>query len=163
MSCAAEQPSASQAGVSTQFYSGAALAYLKHNASICNRATRSQNQDRTGFTSVEGPCMWLLINVSGYKAMSPRDGNRRNPRKLIHTHMRFIYMIINNSLSTSQITHCVSITNTSHLIRCKEIIAVYCEKYGKGKTIPVTGSEGPLGCETSRLPYFLDNRPHRWR
>jgi hypothetical protein len=24
--------------------------------------------------------------------------------------------------------------------------------------IPVTGSGGPQGCETSRLPYFLDNR-----
>jgi hypothetical protein len=28
----------------------------------------------------------------------------------------------------------------------------------KGKAIPVTGREGPLGCETSRLPHFLDNR-----
>jgi hypothetical protein len=42
---------------------------------------------------------------------------------------------------------------------------------GKGKAIPVTGHEGPLGCETSRLPHFLDNRltdgseavsPTRW-
>jgi hypothetical protein len=24
--------------------------------------------------------------------------------------------------------------------------------------MPVTGREGPQGCETSRLPYFLDNR-----
>jgi hypothetical protein len=29
---------------------------------------------------------------------------------------------------------------------------------GKGKAIPVTGREGPEGCETSRLPHFLDNR-----
>jgi hypothetical protein len=28
----------------------------------------------------------------------------------------------------------------------------------KGKAIPVTGREGPLGCETSRLPNFVDNR-----
>jgi hypothetical protein len=31
----------------------------------------------------------------------------------------------------------------------------------KKKAIPVTGGEGPLGCErceTSRLPHFLDNR-----
>jgi hypothetical protein len=28
----------------------------------------------------------------------------------------------------------------------------------KGKVIPVTGREGPQGCETSRLPHFLDNR-----
>jgi hypothetical protein len=26
------------------------------------------------------------------------------------------------------------------------------------KAIPVTGCGGPLGCETSRLPHFLDNR-----
>jgi hypothetical protein len=25
----------------------------------------------------------------------------------------------------------------------------------KGKDIPVTGREGPEGCETSRLPHFL--------
>jgi hypothetical protein len=28
----------------------------------------------------------------------------------------------------------------------------------KGKDIPVTGHEGPCGCETSRLPHFLNNR-----
>jgi hypothetical protein len=28
----------------------------------------------------------------------------------------------------------------------------------KGKAIPVTGREGPSGCEKSRLPHFLDNR-----
>jgi hypothetical protein len=28
----------------------------------------------------------------------------------------------------------------------------------KAKAIPVTGREGPWGCETSRLPHFLDNR-----
>jgi hypothetical protein len=27
----------------------------------------------------------------------------------------------------------------------------------KGKAIPVTGRGGPYGCETSRLPHFLDN------
>jgi hypothetical protein len=37
----------------------------------------------------------------------------------------------------------------------------YSGKYlglGKGKAIPVTGHEGPYGCETSRLPHFLDSR-----
>jgi hypothetical protein len=29
----------------------------------------------------------------------------------------------------------------------------------KGKAIPVTGREGPYGCETSRLSHFLDNLP----
>jgi hypothetical protein len=28
-------------------------------------------------------------------------------------------------------------------------------KKGKGKAIPVTGGEGPWGCETSRLPHFV--------
>jgi hypothetical protein len=28
----------------------------------------------------------------------------------------------------------------------------------KGKAIPVTRRGGPYGCETSRLPHFLDNR-----
>jgi hypothetical protein len=27
-----------------------------------------------------------------------------------------------------------------------------------GKAIPVTGHEGPEGCETSRLPHFLDSQ-----
>jgi hypothetical protein len=27
-----------------------------------------------------------------------------------------------------------------------------------GKAIPVTGRGGPYGCETSRIPHFLDNR-----
>jgi hypothetical protein len=58
----------------------------------------------------------------------------------------------------------------------RETVAVYCENhmehtntlrgqkvqyiraYGKGKTMPVTGRGGPYGCETSRLPHFLDNR-----
>jgi hypothetical protein len=29
---------------------------------------------------------------------------------------------------------------------------------GNGKAVPVTGRGGPQGCETSRLPHFLDNR-----
>jgi hypothetical protein len=31
-------------------------------------------------------------------------------------------------------------------------------KRKKGKDIPVTGHRGPLGCETSSLPHFLENR-----
>jgi hypothetical protein len=31
-------------------------------------------------------------------------------------------------------------------------------KKKKGKAIPVTGRGGPQGCETSRLPHFLDTR-----
>jgi hypothetical protein len=33
-----------------------------------------------------------------------------------------------------------------------------CPLVRKGKAIPVTGPEGPKGCETSRLPHFLDNQ-----
>jgi hypothetical protein len=34
-----------------------------------------------------------------------------------------------------------------------------CRSKGKeGKAIPVTGHEDPQGCETSRLPHFLDSR-----
>jgi hypothetical protein len=29
---------------------------------------------------------------------------------------------------------------------------------GNSKIVPVTGRGGLLGCETSRLPHFLDNR-----
>jgi hypothetical protein len=29
---------------------------------------------------------------------------------------------------------------------------------GKGKAVPVTGREGPQGCERSRLPHLLDVR-----
>jgi hypothetical protein len=31
-------------------------------------------------------------------------------------------------------------------------------KVKKGNGIPVTGREGPYGCETLRLPHFLNNR-----
>jgi hypothetical protein len=30
-------------------------------------------------------------------------------------------------------------------------------QFHKGKAIPVTGRGGPEGCETSRLPYFVEN------
>jgi hypothetical protein len=33
-----------------------------------------------------------------------------------------------------------------------------CVFNSKGKAIPVMGHEHPLGCETSRLPHFLENR-----
>jgi hypothetical protein len=32
------------------------------------------------------------------------------------------------------------------------------KQFKKGKSIPVRGRGGPYGCETSRLPHFLDNR-----
>jgi hypothetical protein len=32
------------------------------------------------------------------------------------------------------------------------------KKVKKGENIPATGRGGPLGCETSRIPHFLENR-----
>jgi hypothetical protein len=32
------------------------------------------------------------------------------------------------------------------------------DSFSKGKAISVTGRGGPLGCDMSRLPHFLDNR-----
>jgi hypothetical protein len=37
------------------------------------------------------------------------------------------------------------------------IVNIYL-RYKKGKDISVTGHGGPYGCETSRLPHFLDDR-----
>jgi hypothetical protein len=41
------------------------------------------------------------------------------------------------------------------LPQCESIYMLY---HVKGKAIRVTGRGGPQGCETSRLPHFLDNR-----
>jgi hypothetical protein len=35
---------------------------------------------------------------------------------------------------------------------------MYNRNTQKVNAIPVTGREGPEGCETSRLPHFLDSR-----
>jgi hypothetical protein len=35
---------------------------------------------------------------------------------------------------------------------------IKCERTVNAKAIPVTGRGGPYGCETSRLPHFLENR-----
>jgi hypothetical protein len=50
----------------------------------------------------------------------------------------------------------------SHIINVKlfemeDTLFCFCYIY-KGKAIPVTGRGGPQGCETWRLPHFLDNR-----
>jgi hypothetical protein len=49
---------------------------------------------------------------------------------------------------------------TIHALDLAAIVTVKVRKVvkGEGKGIPVTGRGGPLGCETLRLPYFLDNR-----
>jgi hypothetical protein len=39
-----------------------------------------------------------------------------------------------------------------------KITVVWYMTLYKGKAISVTGLGGPYGCETSRLPHFVDNR-----
>jgi hypothetical protein len=64
-------------------------------------------------------------------------------------------MIFKIPISTPQKTHCYSNT-----ILFKDIVTSRSENHAvkKGKLIPVTACGGPKSCETSRLPYFLDNR-----
>jgi hypothetical protein len=73
-------------------------------------------------------------------------------------------MIYKTSVRTSLETHYASTTRVNLLMLYKETVAVYCENHSiyattvQGKTLPVTGRGGLQGCETSSLPYFLDNR-----
>jgi hypothetical protein len=54
----------------------------------------------------------------------------------------------------------------TYLYKCAFDLAVEREdlqmptlfKLVKGEVIPVAGRGGPYGCETLRLPYYLDNR-----
>jgi hypothetical protein len=41
---------------------------------------------------------------------------------------------------------------------CTSAFTIFKNNSIKGKTIPVTGCEGPWGCETLRIPHFVDNR-----
>jgi hypothetical protein len=45
-----------------------------------------------------------------------------------------------------------------YILLVRTTVTSCIRKVKKGKAIPVTGREGPYGCETSRLPHFLDNR-----
>jgi hypothetical protein len=47
-----------------------------------------------------------------------------------------------------------------NICRTSDVSADFRDAGGgkKRQSYPVTGREGPLGCETSRLPHFLDNR-----
>jgi hypothetical protein len=59
---------------------------------------------------------------------------------------------------------CVPINSTEHISPILASQFIYelgrpnIRRTCKGKAIPVTGHEGPQGCETSRRPHFLDNR-----
>jgi hypothetical protein len=53
----------------------------------------------------------------------------------------------------------VTCIDTSEILFCFLYVEIFETKTDKkGKAIPVTGREGPLGCERSRLPHLLDNR-----
>jgi hypothetical protein len=41
--------------------------------------------------------------------------------------------------------------------RAHKVLPFILHTYIKGKAIPLTDHGGPQGCETSRLPHFLDN------
>jgi hypothetical protein len=58
-----------------------------------------------------------------------------------------VYLIIKNLLHSSECCFVVSRSLPSN-----------GSKKGKGKVIPVTGREGPYGCERLRLLHLLDNR-----
>jgi hypothetical protein len=49
----------------------------------------------------------------------------------------------------------IQLINRKSLFRITKTSGVYTVK---GKAIPITGRGVPQGCETSRLPHFLDNR-----
>jgi hypothetical protein len=46
-------------------------------------------------------------------------------------------------------------THYKHIMNFVTQLYLFC---CKGKAIPLTGSGGPQGCETSRLTHFLDNQ-----
>jgi hypothetical protein len=48
-------------------------------------------------------------------------------------------------------------TNIISLMVYNEMLMWILDHKVKGKAIPVTGHGGPEGCETSRLPHFLEN------
>jgi hypothetical protein len=77
---------------------------------------------------------------------------------------------LNNHQPSTEITQYhlvlnVDLTHNKTAIRCKTRHTnqepTECRKHGfpvKGRDNHVTGHGGPLGCETYRLPHFLENR-----
>jgi hypothetical protein len=60
---------------------------------------------------------------------------------------------------TSETSSTFPITQEHNHHRTIPLVQIYnSKKKKKGKAIPVTGREGPYGCEMSRLSHFLDNR-----
>jgi hypothetical protein len=65
-------------------------------------------------------------------------------------------------LQPSEEDHFVTVLNKCLwellLLRAKSALLILYVKWVKGKAIPVTGHGGPQGCETLRIPQYLDNR-----
>jgi hypothetical protein len=74
--------------------------------------------------------------------------NPSNPKEMLYSVTAF--------LSTQKYTGLLPRTLASQNLRLISNFCVVAKV--KGKTIPLTGHEGPSGCETSRLPHFLDNQ-----
>jgi hypothetical protein len=54
-----------------------------------------------------------------------------------------------------------SLQISTYVIHCVTDVNIHSQRHKehkKAKAIPVTGRKGPWGCETSRLPHFLENR-----
>jgi hypothetical protein len=66
---------------------------------------------------------------------------------------------VSNSITSSQTLSHVSMDIVSIILETVSetwLLIVYGK--AKGKAIPVTGHGGPLGCETLRVPHYLDDR-----
>jgi hypothetical protein len=58
---------------------------------------------------------------------------------------------INKHMQTQAYGCAHTLYNKKHILKKKNI------ERKRGKVIPVTSRGGPLGCETSRIPHFLNN------
>jgi hypothetical protein len=73
--------------------------------------------------------------------------------KVVHVVIILVSQYVNNTVQCMTVnTYSASVTE--HAVQMTDGI----KKSKQGKAIPVTGREGPYGCETLRLPHFLDNR-----
>jgi hypothetical protein len=64
----------------------------------------------------------------------------------------------NNDLWIFKHLHAFSPSNYEKVVSVMPSLSMYVKIGKKDKAIPVSGRGGPQGCETSRLPYFVDSR-----
>jgi hypothetical protein len=70
--------------------------------------------------------------------------------------MYFSYHNTRNSDYKNGVIYCKACVLLTCTVAIEVGDALHCNKAKKnGKAIPVTGREGPYGCESSRLPHFL--------